>query len=416
MQAVILVAGESSRFWPLNQRHKSLLKIMGRPLIFYTIESLKKAGIKDIIIVQGPKKDIEQDLKNYDLGIDIKYVIQEEPKGMGNAVMKVQELISGPFFTLHAHKVNVGDYIKPLMEKFKESKAELIFLGIKTDQPWLYGMLKLEGDKAKGLTEKPEKGKEPSDIKVIGIYLLPPNFFEYYKKVSEHQYAFEDALDLYMKENEARVTIIEKEPSSFKYPWHLFEVTKLLMNSLIKKQEIHPTAKISKNVTIEGNVYIGKNTRVFEGVAIKGPCYVGDDCLIGNNSLIREYTNLENKVLIGAFAEVTRSIFQEDIHTHSGYFGDSIFGRGCRLGAGTITANVKIDRGEIKAVVRGEKTGTGLDSLGVIMGENSKTGINCSLMPGILIGSNCNIGPNSVVFENIEDNTTFYTEFKGVKK
>ena len=416
MQAVILAAGESSRFWPLNQRHKSLLKIMGRPLIFYTIESLKKAGIKDIIIVQGPKKDIEQDLKNYDLGIDIKYVIQSEAKGMGNAVMQTQELISGPFFTLHAHKVNVGDYIKPLMEKFKESKTELIFLGIKTDQPWLYGMLKLEGDKAKGLTEKPEKGKEPSDIKVIGIYLLPPNFFEYYKKVSEHQYAFEDALDLYMKENEARVTIIEKEPSSFKYPWHLFEVTKLLMNSLIKKQEIHPTAKISKNVTIEGNVYIGKNTRVFEGVAIKGPCYVGDDCLIGNNSLIREYTNLENKVLIGAFAEVTRSIFQEDIHIHSGYFGDSIFGRGCRLGAGTITANVKIDRGEIKAVVRGEKTGTGLDSLGVIMGENSKTGINCSLMPGILIGSNCNIGPNSVVFENIEDNATFYTEFKGVKK
>ena len=77
MQAVILAAGESLRFWPLNQRHKSLLKIMGRPLIFYTIESLKKAGIKDIIIVQGPKKDIEEDLKNYDLGIDIKYVIQE---------------------------------------------------------------------------------------------------------------------------------------------------------------------------------------------------------------------------------------------------------------------------------------------------------------------------------------------------
>jgi len=62
-QAVILAAGESSRFWPLNQKHKSLFKIMGRPLIWYTIESLKKAGIKDIIIVQGPKKDIEEELK-----------------------------------------------------------------------------------------------------------------------------------------------------------------------------------------------------------------------------------------------------------------------------------------------------------------------------------------------------------------
>ncbi|PIQ06850.1 MAG: hypothetical protein COW72_01520, partial [Candidatus Nealsonbacteria bacterium CG18_big_fil_WC_8_21_14_2_50_37_10] len=110
------------------------------------------------------------------------------------------------------------------------------------------------------------------------------------------------------------------------------------------------------------------------------------------------------------------SIFQEDVHTHSGYFGDSIFSKGCRLGAGTITANVKIDRGEVKAVVKGEKLGTGLHSLGCIMGKNTKTGIHCSLMPGVLIGSNCLIGPNSVVFENIEDNATFYTEFKGIKK
>ena len=182
------------------------------------------------------------------------------------------------------------------------------------------------------------------------------------------------------------------------------------------KSQIAKSAKVFKNVIIEGNVFIGENTKIFEGTVIKGPCYIGDNCVIGNNSLIREYINLENNVLIGAFAEVTRSIFQEDVHTHSGYFGDSIFGQGCRLGAGTIIANVRIDRGEIKSVVKGEKIGTGLDSLGVIMGENSKTGINCSLMPGVLIGSNCQIGPNSVVFENIEDNATFYTEFKGIKK
>jgi NDP-sugar pyrophosphorylase family protein len=180
--------------------------------------------------------------------------------------------------------------------------------------------------------------------------------------------------------------------------------------------EIDNSVKISKNVIIEGNVYIGKNTKIFEGAVIKGPCYIGDNCLIGNNALIREYTNLENNVLIGAMAEVTRSIFQEGVHTHSGYFGDSIFGRGCRLGAGTITANVRIDKGEIESVVKGEKIKTGLNSLGCIMGEHTKTGIHCSFMPGVLIGSECLIGPNSIIFENIEDNTNFYTEFKSVKK
>ena len=416
MQAVILAAGESSRFWPLNQRHKSLLKIMGRPLIFYTIESLKKAGIKDIIIVQGPKKDIEEELKNYDLRGDIKYVIQEEPKGMGNAIFQARDYLKDQFFVLNAERSDCEDYIKLILEKQKSSGANLILLGAKTDNPQLYGILDLEGERAKNLIEKPEKGKEPSNIKVVGIYFLPKKFLDYYQKVPEHMYALEDALALYMKEKEVRVALTtEKEISSLKYPWNLFGVNKFLMDEYLNSK-IDSSAKISKNVTIEGKVYIGKNTKIFEGAAIKGPCYIGDNCVIGNNALIREYTNLENNVLIGAFAEVTRSVFQEDIHTHSGYFGDSIFGRGCRLGAGTITANVKINRGEVKSVVKGEKIGTGLDSLGCIMGENTKTGIHCSLMPGVLIGSNCNIGPNSVVFENIGDNATFYTEFKGIKK
>jgi len=415
MKSVILAAGESSRFWPLNQRHKSLLKIMGRPLIWYTIESLKKAGIKEIIIIQGPKKDIEEELKNYNLGINIKYVIQEEPKGMGNAVLRARDYLKDNYFVLNAERFDCEDYIKPILEKQRLSKVNLILLGAKTETPSIYGILDLDGDRAKNLIEKPEKGKEPSDIKVVGVYFLPREFLDYYQRVPEHMYAFEDALSLYMKEKEVRVAMTEKETPSLKYPWDLFETTKFLMDKYLKIKT-EASAKISKNVTIEGNVYIGGNSKIFEGSVIKGPCYIGENCVIGNNSLIREYTNLENNVLIGAFAEVTRSIFQEDIHTHSGYFGDSIFGKGCRLGAGTITANVRIDRGEVKVKIKNEKVKTGLDSLGCIMGENTKTGVHCSIMPGVLIGSNCAIGPNSIVFENIEDNTSFYTEFKGIKK
>jgi len=414
-QAVILAAGESSRFWPLNQRNKSLIKIMGRPLIWYTVESLKRAGLNDIVIVQGVKKDIEEELGKYNLGIHIYYVIQETPKGMGDAVFKTKDFLQDQFFVLDVGRFDVGDYIKPILEKHKISGAKMILLGAKTENPQLYGILNLDGDKVKGITEKPEKGKEPSDIKAVGIYFLPKEIIDYYQKVPENMYAFEDALSLYMKEKDVRVVITDKETLSLKYPWHLFGTTKYLMNNYLKPQ-IAKAAKISKNVVIEGSVYIGENTKIFEGTVIKGPCYIGDNCVIGNNSLIREYTNLENNVLIGALAEVTRSIFQEGVHTHSGYFGDSIFGKGCRLGAGTITANVRIDRGEIKSLVKEEKIGTSLDSLGCIMGENTKTGIHCSLMPGVLIGSDCQIGPNSVVFENIEDNTVFPTEFKETKK
>lgn len=429
MQAVILAAGQSSRFWPLNQRNKSLFKIMGRPLVWYTIESLKKRGIKEIILIQGPQKDIEEELTpcqsgfqrdgtgqgNYNLGVNVKYIVQPEPKGMGDALFQAKDYLKDQFFVLDVARFDCGDYVKMILEKKKKTGAKAILIGAKTNNPQFYGILELEGDKAKNIIEKPEKGKEPSNIKVVGVYLLPKEFLSYYQRVPNGHYSFEDALSLYMKEKEIRVAMAEKESLSLKYPWSLFEITKILMNRYLKKNA-NKSARIAKNATIEGNVYIGQNTKILENAVIKGPCYIGNNCLIGNNVLIREYVSLEDNTIIGANAEVARCILQKDVHIHSGFFGDSILGENCRIGAGAITANVRLDRGEIKPMVNDKKIETGLDSLGVIMGERSLVGVNVSFMPGVLIGSNCKVGPNSVVFENLEDNTTFYTKFQRVVK
>jgi bifunctional UDP-N-acetylglucosamine pyrophosphorylase/glucosamine-1-phosphate N-acetyltransferase len=426
MQVVILAAGQSSRFWPLNKQAKRLFKIMGRPLIWYTIEGLRKAGLKELIIVQGPKREVEKELVNYGFEKGIQYVIQKIPNGMGNALWQVKNLIKGRFFLLNAERIDGGEIIEKL--KMKSQKSKVVLVGQHTDHPELYGIMRIRGDRVLEIIEKPKKGKEPSDVKVVGVYLLEPEFFNYYQKVRKEKYDFEKALSNYLRENEANFVFLKNGVFSLKYPWHLFDINKYLMDRYLKPK-IEKTATISKNVIIEGKVYpvrnrisngvyIGKNTKIFEGAVIKGPCYIGDNCIIGNNSIIREYVNLENNCLIGALAEVKNSIFQENCHTHSGYFGDSIFGKNCRIGAGTITANLKIDRGEIKSKVKSQKSkvDTGLNSLGAIVGENTKLGIHVSLMPGVLIGSNCQIFPNSLVFENIADNTNFFSQFKGINK
>ncbi len=385
MPAIILAAGESSRFWPLNYQNKALFKIMGKPLIYYTIESLKKAGVKDIIIIQGPEKDIEEGLKDYKCG-DIKYIVQPEPKGMGEAVSRTRELISGPFFVVGGHKVNAGDYVSEMNKK----KKEIVLLGVKTDQPWHYGVLKIENDKVKGLVEKPAKGQEPSNIKLDAVYLLPPTFFEYHQRLPQEHYSFEEALKLYIKEGKVGFVEAREDFSTLKHPWHLFSLARYLFDKKLGKKN-----------------RLGKNVKILKGAVVKGPCYIGDNCVVGNNALVRDYTDLEEGVVVGAQAEVARSLFQPNVHVHSGYFGDSILGEGCRVGAGTVTGNVRLDRGKIKE--------TNLKSLGVIVGRSSHIGINSSLMPGTLIGSNVKIGPASVVFEDIEDNKTFYTKFTNGK-
>jgi len=67
-------------------------------------------------------------------------------------------------------------------------------------------------------------------------------------------------------------------------------------------------------------------------------------------------------------------------------------------------------------MVKGKKIDTGLTYFGMVVGDNTRFGIHSGTMPGALIGSNCTIGPGTLVFENIEDNTAFFTEFKGTKK
>lgn len=417
MQAIILAAGASSRFWPINGHHKSLLKIMGKPLIFFLIKKIQKEGIKEVVIIQGSKKEVEIELKKYEkeLPVKIKYVVQNTPNGTGEAILKAERLAQDQFFVLNAERIDSCEYIKPVLSKFKKDKTKLILIAGQTKTPWLYGILKLKGDKVIDLVEKPKPGKEPSNLKIVGTYFLPKEFLSYLRKVPSHMYSFEDALLLYAKEKDIRVIDIKRDTFALKYPWHIFELERYLLDNFLERK-IEKSAKIGKSVIIEGKVYVGKNVKIFEGTTIKGPCYIGDNCIIGNNALIRDYTDLEEDGLVGAFAELTRCIFQENCHIHSGYFGDSILNKNCRVGAGTVTANVRIDRGEIKSTVKGEKIGTGLRSLGTIVGHDTKIGINVSLMPGVFIGSNCEIGPHSIVLNNIEDNTAFYTKVESVIK
>lgn len=419
MQAIILAAGESSRFWPLSgNKHKSLTRIMGKTLIEWTVESLARVGIKDIIVVQSKSAQIEKYLGDGSaFETNISYVMQNEPKGMGDAIILSESLIKDDFFfVLNPYVFNAEDFIALMLSKQKETGARMVLLGVKTDRPWNYGMLGLKDDRAVSIIEKPLKGQEPSDVKATNIYLLPKEFFEYYRKVEEKTYAYEDALSLYMKENDVRVVMSEHDTPSLKYPWDLFGISRIMMDALIKETRVSKTAKISKSAIIEGPVWICDDSTVFEHAVIKGPAYIGKKSTIGNNALIRKYSDLEEEVLVGANAEITRCIFQGGAHCHSGFFGDSILGSNVKAGAGTITANIRIDRGEIKPIVKGKKVESKLSSLGMIVGDETHLGTCVNTMPGILIGANSKVGPNTLVRENVPSNCTYYSEFKNIIK
>lgn len=408
MQAVILAAGESSRFWPLAEGgHKSLFRLLGRPIIAHTIEALRRARITEIVIVQSPSRAIEAHLGD-GASVKLSYVVQPEPRGMGDALARAEPLLRDSFLVVNPQHVTASELVPQLVAL--AAGADVVLVGCETDRPHEYGIVKIDQDRALDLVEKPAPGTEPSRTRLVGIYLFTKRFFECYRRVPEHPYAFEDALRLLMHEGTVRILKFSEEPPTLKYPWDLFNLAQCLMNEKISENSIAPSAQIHPSAVVEGPVWIGENTKILEHAVVKGPCYIGDHCVIGTGSLVRDHSNLEAHTVIGAHAEVARSIVQKGCSTHSGYFGDSIFDEAVKIGAGTVTANVRNDRDFIRPWVKGARVETGLRKLGAIVGRETHIGICAMLMPGVLIGPRCEIGPGSVVRKNLEADTLSYTK------
>lgn len=410
ISAVILAAGSSSRFYPFdNGVHKSMIKICGKPILAHTIEQLEKAGIKNLVLVIDKKQAIKSyfgDGKKY--GVSIKYVIQEKPLGGGNGVLLAKKYIRNDFLLLNAYHVDVSEFVMPLLSA-KKSDVEMVLLAKKSDATWSKGVLKVKNGRLAEIIEKPQKGKEQSSLCVVGVYLLSKDFLEILAATPLEHYQLESAISSYAKSHYVKVIETKKETVTLKYPWDLLGMKNYLLRNTKSKTGVN--IRIAKSAEILGNVVIEDGVIIMEGVRVKGPCYIGKNVVIGNNALLRNGVDVEENCVIGAYMEVKNSLLMQGATTHSGFIGDSIIGQNCRIAAQFCTANVRLDKGVVRATVKGEELNTGYKYLGAMIGENTHVGIKSSTMPGIIIGRSTTIGPSTVVSHNVEDGVKYYAKF-----
>ncbi len=400
MQAVILAAGNSSRFQPYSQLpHKSYFQIAGKKLIEHTLLDLEKAGIEEAIVVI---RNSEDRLLTPTLKMKVKYVIQKEALGMGNALLCAKDDLHKEFFLLNSYHFDFSNFYQEMKNKKKEEKEIVLLLKKDSDDFQRYGAPIIKDDRVLEIIEKPEEAK--SEFKVIGIYLLNSEFIDLLSKMPDEHYVFEKALSNYAKNNNIFFEETREETLSLKYPWDLFKFSKKILGE--QSKYISEKAEIAPSAIISGNVYIDDGAKILERVTIKGPCYIGKNSVIGDNALVRQYCDIEQNCVIGAFSEVKNSIIQEGSKIHSGFLGDSIVGRNCSIGAYFSTANRRLDRGPIKV----KDVDTALTSLGVFMGDKVSCGIRVSTMPGITIGNDSIIGPGTAVSKDIDENTRYFVK------
>jgi len=413
MQALLLAAGQSSRMYPFaNGTHKSMIKILGKPLLEHTIKKLKNKNITDIVLVVGKNNNVESYFGNGEkFGVSIKYVLQEKPEGAGNAVLLAKEYLKNDFLLLNSYHVEIDKFIDQLLSA-KTKDVDGVLLVKQKENTWDLGVISINGNRVEAIIEKPDKGKEASKLCVVGIYLLPPSFITVLENTPLEHYQLETALNVFVKNNVVDFLETKEETVPLKYPWDLLSVKNYLLSNL--KRSIAKSAKVADSAEIIGEVYIGENVKILEKAVIKGPCFIGNNVLIGNNAVLRNGVDIEENSVVGANMEIKNTLVIESSKTHSGFIGDSVIGKGCRVAAGFCTANVRLDRATVKVTVKNEKIDTGLKSLGVMIGEGTHIGIKSSTMPGIIIGRNVVVGSETGVMSNIDDNTKYYTKFQEV--
>lgn len=410
MQAVILAAGRSSRFFPFaTDSHKSEIKILGKTIIEHTVLSIKKAGIAEIIIVTSKESKIKDILgSGKELGVNIEYATQDAPIGGGNGLLSAKDLIKGDFFLLYPHRVDFSEY-KDLLEA-KNKTYDNVLLVRKGGTSSKYGFIKVEADKVVDLIEKPKESQDHSGLRVVGIYLFNKNFLSTLEETDEEEYQLENAISKASKQGKVGFVETNREVPTLKYSYDLLG----LKNYLLKKMmpQISKEAKIDKTVLVQGDVFIDEGAEISENVSIKGPCYIGKDVYIGTGSLVREGSVLEEGSKVGAFSEIKNSLFGSGSSVHSGYIGDSVIGENCKMGVFACTSNVRLDREGIKVELpTGEVVETDLTNLGAIIGNKVTLGVRVTLMPGVLVGEKSVVGPFSIVMKSIGALTTYYSKF-----
>lgn len=211
-KAIIPAAGLGTRFLPATKAMpKEMLPILTKPTIQYIVEEAVASGIEQIIIVSGRSKRAIEDhfdhapelenilrqkgkldlLKEVDASTtmaEIHYIRQKEPKGLGHAIWSARHFIGDePFAVLLGDDIIVSEEpgLKQLMDQYEELDASVVGVRqVPTEDTHRYGIidpLNQTGRRyqVRQFVEKPVQGTAPSNMAIIGRYILTPAIFEY---------------------------------------------------------------------------------------------------------------------------------------------------------------------------------------------------------------------------------------------
>ncbi len=314
--ALVLAAGESSRFWPLAFRqHKSLFRLGGASILERTVLSLAALGLEKIVIVQSPRSEAISLLpsdclaKNYG-NCQLYFVEQPTAVGQGDAILRSEHLLNDAFLVVQPENMNAGDIAPDLLRAAGEGDLAVV-CGYPRPDFQLYAVLETKGNRLIGISEKPEVAPVSDPLCNMGMYFFHRNFIDILAEVPSAPESIIRALEEIARAGKASIAKSRHQFLPLKYPWHLWAYGRYLDLSASGSKE-------ASGDPAAFNVYNKQGTGRY--IASEG-CVLGDASL--NNVIMGPY------VVIGSGTRTESGPEHNDLHTVA-------IGQGATIGAGVV--------------------------------------------------------------------------------
>ncbi len=306
LKGLVLSGGKGTRLRPITHTSaKQLVPVANKPVLFYGLEAMAAAGIRQIGIIIAPETGDEIRAAAGDgsqFGVEITYIEQDEPKGLAHAVLTAEAYIGDSPFVMYLGDNLLKSGITELVETFRSSDPDALILLTPVPDPEHYGVAELEGDRIKRLIEKPKE--PPSDLALVGVYMFKPSIFEAARAIKP---SWRDELEI----TDAIQTLVDRglrvEPHIVRGWWKdmgqledLLEANRLILEDIVGRQDGEVV-----DSRVEGKVVIERGARL-ERATVRGPAIIGAGSQIVD-SYVGPYSAIDVDVTIER-SEVEHSI------------------------------------------------------------------------------------------------------------
>jgi glucose-1-phosphate thymidylyltransferase len=336
LKGLILSGGKGTRLRPITfTSAKQLVPVANKPVLFYGIEAMAAAGIREIGIIIAPETGDEIRAAAGDgsqFGVSITYIVQDEPAGLAHAVLTAEPFLGDSPFVMYLGDNLLQGGMEELVKAFREGTAEALILLTPVPDPQNFGVAEL-GDEGQ-VVRLVEKPPEPAtDLALVGVYMFTPLIHDAARSIKPSgrgELEITDAIQ-WLVDGGKRV-----EPHIVRGWWKdtgrlddMLEANRLILDTMVRRIDcdVHET-QIDGRVVVEAGA-------VLERAIIRGPAIIGAGAVV-RDAYIGPYTAIGRHCVIER-AEVEHSILLE---------GSSVRGLDGRMESSLLGRDVAISRGD----------------------------------------------------------------------